>query len=59
LGASHLPVLQKETTAFAKRFTSADVLRRIRWIEQLRDHLGRNIQEALALEVACLRIFSS
>ena len=30
----------------------------LRRIEELRDHLGRNIQEALALEVALLRVFA-
>jgi DNA polymerase-3 subunit delta' len=54
-----LPAARKETTAVARRFTSAQVLRRIRRLEQLRDHLGRNIQEALAIEVACLEIFGS
>jgi len=34
-------------------------LQRIRCLEELRDHLGRNIQEALALEVAFLAIFAT
>jgi DNA polymerase-3 subunit delta' len=58
LAPNHLPGVQKETTELAKRFTTAEVLRRIRWLEELRDHLGRNIQEALAIEVAFLRIFA-
>src|SRR5438105_1395721 len=45
---------KKETAALAKRFSTADVLRRIQRLEELRDHLGRNIQEALAFEVAFL-----
>jgi DNA polymerase-3 subunit delta' len=52
-----LPAAKKETAAVAKRFTTAEILRRIRRLEQLRDHLGRNIQEALAIEVAFLEIF--
>jgi hypothetical protein len=36
---------------------SVEVLRRIRRLEDLRDHLGRNIQEPLAIEVAFLQIF--
>jgi hypothetical protein len=52
-----LPLARKETAALAKRFTTAEILERIRRLEQLRDHLGRNIQEALALEVAFLEIF--
>jgi DNA polymerase-3 subunit delta' len=54
-----LPETKKETAAVAKRFTTTEVLRRIRRLEELRDHLGRNIQEALAIEVAFLRIFGS
>ena len=41
----------------ACRLTTLEVLRRIRRLEELRDHLGRNIQETLALEVAFLQIF--
>jgi DNA polymerase-3 subunit delta' len=47
-----------ETAAVAKRFSSTGILRRIRALEELRDHLGRNIQEALAIEVAFLTVFS-
>jgi DNA polymerase III subunit delta' len=54
-----LPVAQKETAAMAERFNIADILRRIRCLEDLRDHLGRNIQEALAIEVAFLAIFAA
>jgi DNA polymerase III subunit delta' len=54
----NLPGASKETGALATRFTSAEILQRIRGLEELRDHLGRNIQEALAIEVAFLAIFS-
>lgn len=54
-----LPTAKRETKAVASRFTSAQVLHRIRRLEQLRDHLGRNIQETLAIEVTCLEIFGS
>jgi DNA polymerase III subunit delta' len=54
-----LPAAKKETATLAKRFTTAEVFRRIRRLEELRDHLGRNIQEALAIEVAFLEIFGS
>jgi DNA polymerase-3 subunit delta' len=54
-----LPTPKKETDNIAMRFTSAEILRRIRRLEELRDHLGRNIQEALAIEVAFLRVFGS
>jgi DNA polymerase III subunit delta' len=54
----NLPSASKETGALATRFNSAEILQRIRCLEELRDHLGRNIQEALAIEVAFLAIFS-
>jgi len=54
-----LPAAKQEIAALAKRFTTAEVLHRIRRLEELRDHLGRNIQEALAIEVAFLGIFVS
>ena len=54
----HLPAAKKETTALAQRFTAADALRRIQRLEELRDNLGRNIQEALAFEVAFLEVFT-
>jgi DNA polymerase-3 subunit delta' len=50
---------KKETAALAERFSVAEVLRRIHRLEQLRDNLGRNIQEALAFEVAFLEVFGS
>jgi len=45
------------TETIARRLTTPEILRRIRRLEELRDHLGRNIQEALAIEVAFLNIF--
>ncbi len=54
-----LPDARKETGALAKRFTIAEILRRVRCLEELRDHLNRNIQEALAVEVAFLTIFTA
>jgi DNA polymerase III subunit delta' len=54
-----LPALRKETKEVAARFSSAEILRRIRRLEDLRDHLSRNIQEALAIEVAFLKIFGA
>ena len=53
----NLPSAKKETAALAERFTVSDVLRRIQRLEELRDNLGRNIQEALAFEVAFLEVF--
>ena len=54
-----LPDAQEETAALANRFSTAEILRRIRCVEELRDHLGRNIHEALAIEVAFLTIFTA
>lgn len=54
-----LPALAGETAAVAERFGPPEILRRIRRLEELRDHLGRNIQETLAIEVGFLRIFGS
>jgi DNA polymerase III subunit delta' len=54
-----LPTAKKETETIAKRFNTSEILRRIRRLEELRDHLGRNIQEALAIEVAFLGIFAA
>jgi DNA polymerase-3 subunit delta' len=54
-----LPRAQEETAALANRFGTAEILRRIRCVEELRDHLNRNIHEALAIEVAFLTIFTA
>src|SRR5215468_1868611 len=53
-----LPAAKQETAALARRFGSAKVLNRIRLLEELRDHLGRNVHEGLAIEVAFLTIFT-
>ena len=52
-----IPVTKQETATLAKRFSTAEILRRIRSVEELRDHLSRNIYESLAIEVAFLAIF--
>jgi DNA polymerase III subunit delta' len=54
-----LPYAKKETAELATRFNTAEILKRIRSLEELRDHLGRNIYEALAIEVAFLTIFTA
>jgi DNA polymerase III subunit delta' len=54
-----LPNARKETSRLAKGFTTTEILRRIHCLEQLREHLNRNIQEALAIEVAFLGIFAA
>jgi DNA polymerase-3 subunit delta' len=52
-----LPAAKQETAALARRFGNTEILKRIRVLEELRDHLGRNIHESLAIEVAFLAIF--
>ncbi len=52
-----LPRAKQATEALAARLTTPAILRRIRRLEELRDQLNRNIQEALALEVAFLHVF--
>jgi DNA polymerase III subunit delta' len=55
--ARDLPGKNGEIAAMATRFQSAEILKRIRRLEELRDHLAYNIQEALAIEVAFLKVF--
>jgi len=57
LAVRDLRTARKETAEVAKRFSAPQILRWIRRLEDLRDHLGRNIQEALAIEVAFLELF--
>jgi pyruvate carboxylase len=52
-----LPAARKQTEAIAQRLSTGEILHRIRRLEELRDYLGRNIQEALALEVTFLKVF--
>ena len=54
-----LPAAKQETAALAHRFDNAEILKRIRLLEELRDHLSRNIQESLAIEVVFLTIFTA
>ena len=54
-----IPVAKKETAALARRFSTSEILKRIRSLEELRDQLGRNVHEGLAIEVAFLTIFTA
>jgi DNA polymerase III subunit delta' len=47
----------KATEKVALRMNTVDVLKRIRRLEEMRDHLNTTAQEALVLEVGCLHIF--
>jgi DNA polymerase III subunit delta' len=53
-----LPRAVEDTAVLASRFSTAEILKRIRCLEELRDHLNRNIHEALAIEVAFLTLFT-
>jgi DNA polymerase-3 subunit delta' len=53
-----LPSAADRTQILAQELSTAEILRRIRGLEEMRDHLARNIQEALAIEVAFLSIFT-
>jgi len=55
----HLTSCSSETALFAARMTTPEIIKRIRRLEQLRDHLAHTIQEALAIEVAFLEVFAS
>ena len=57
IASEEIPAAGAQTRAVAQRLSTAEILHRIRRVEELRDHLGRNIQEALAVEVAFLRLF--
>ena len=59
VGRRDLPAAKKETAAVAERSSTPEILHRIQRLEELRDHLGRNIQEALAIEVAFLEVFGT
>lgn len=52
-----MPAAAEQTRAVAAKLTTPEILKRIRRLEELRDQLGRNIQEALAVEVAFLSVF--
>ena len=45
--------------ALAQRLSTPEVLRRLVTVEELRENMDRNIQEALALEVAFLQVFGT
>lgn len=58
-GAPHvdLPAYAEATAALAGQFGVEELTRRLAGIERLRDHLGTNVNESLALEAAFLRAF--
>jgi DNA polymerase III subunit delta' len=53
------PALAGETAEIARRFPTAQVLKKIAAIGGLRENLDRNVQEQIALEAAFLKVFAS
>lgn len=53
-----LPSARETTRLLGEKLSTPEILRRLWRLEELRKHLGRNIQEALAIEVAFLSIFT-
>src|SRR5690349_14364794 len=56
-GGRLLESCAKATAKIAAHLSIAEVLKRIRRLEEMRDHLNTTAQEALVLEVGCLHIF--
>jgi DNA polymerase-3 subunit delta' len=57
IAVQEIPAAAEQTRALSTRLSTPEILKRIRRVEDLRDQLNRNIQEALAIEVAFLGIF--
>jgi len=53
------PAFAADTAKLAGRVSTAQVLKKIAAIEELRENLDRNVQEQLAIEVAFLKVFAS
>jgi DNA polymerase-3 subunit delta' len=53
-----LPSAASQTRTLAEKLSTSEILRRIKRIEEMRDHLERNVQEALVVEVAFLSVFT-
>ncbi len=53
------PEFARETAALATRHTAAQLLRKTSALVQMRENLGRNVQEQLAVEVGFLKAFAA
>ena len=47
------------TLDLSKRFSADELMKRIKSLERLRDDLGTNVQESLAIEVSFLEAFAN
>jgi len=56
-GADGAPSAKPETQQFAAQYSVPELLRRYRALLELQENLSRNIQEALAIEVAFIEAF--
>lgn len=56
--ALDLPGCAADTAALASAFSTAEALRRVAHLEELRDNFNTNVKEDLALEVAFLHAFA-
>ena len=53
------PAFAEDTAKIAERVSTAEALKKVAAIEELRENLDRNVQEQLAIEVAFLKVFAS
>ncbi len=56
-GAGGAPTANPEIQQFAEQYSVPELLRRYRALVDLQENLSRNIQEALAIEVAFIEAF--
>jgi len=52
-----LPGYNANTAALATQYTSQEILKRIAYLDELRENFNRNVQEILAVEVTFLQVF--
>ncbi len=53
------PEFAESTAALAARFTPAQLLKKLTFLQQMRENLGRNVQEQLSIEVGLLNAFGT
>ena len=56
-GQSSIPGFEQDTARFGARHESRELLRRIRELEEMRENLHTNVNEALAMEAGFLAVF--
>ncbi len=53
------PEFAEATAALAARFTPTQLLKKLTFLQQMRENLGRNVQEQLSIEVGLLNAFGT